>query len=76
VVLSEKERALTEIALATVAATVSAARHLRILEFSKLVELRREQNLVYYHIAENEKTRNCLVFRNRPKELWMDSNPI
>jgi DNA-binding transcriptional ArsR family regulator len=74
--LSEKERALTEIVLAIGASSASALHHLRILEFSHLVEVRREQNLVYYHIAENEKTRNCLVFRNRPKELWMDSNPI
>jgi hypothetical protein len=50
----ERERTVTEIALAIGAFLQSASQHLRIMGFSNLVESRREHHNIYYHLADNE----------------------
>ena len=66
--LAERERTVTEIALAIGASLQSTSQHLHIMGFNNLVESRREHHNIYYHIADNELTKNCLVLANRPKE--------
>jgi DNA-binding transcriptional ArsR family regulator len=70
----ERPRTINEIALAIGASQVSTGHHLRILEFNQLVEIQRECNSVYYHLADNEITRTCLVFKSKPKEMLMEIN--
>lgn len=74
--IAEQTRTATEIALAIGATQVSTTHHLRILEFNNLVEMRREHNNIYYHLADNEITRNCLVFKSKPKQMLMEINLI
>lgn len=74
--LVEKERTIPEIALAIGASSQTTSHHLHILGFSSLVESKREYNNIYYHLVDNELTQNCLVFKNRPKEMSMRVNPI
>jgi DNA-binding transcriptional ArsR family regulator len=59
--LEEKERTVTEIALAIGASLQSASQHLRLMELSDIVVSRREHRNIYYHIAENELLKTCLV---------------
>ncbi|RPI94734.1 MAG: ArsR family transcriptional regulator [Chloroflexi bacterium] len=66
--LAEKERTVTEIALAIGASLQSASQHLRIMEFGNLVEHHREHHNIYYHLIDNELLKDCRVFRNRPKD--------
>jgi predicted transcriptional regulator len=66
--LAERERTVTEIALAIGASLQSTSQHLHIMSFSNLVEPRREHHNIYYHIADNELLKNCPVLVNRPKE--------
>jgi DNA-binding transcriptional ArsR family regulator len=66
--LAEKERTVTEIALAIGASLQSASQHLRIMEFGNLVEHRRERHNIYYHLAENELLRDCRIFKDRPRD--------
>ena len=74
--LSEKERTVSEIALAVGVSLQNASQHLRIMGFNNLVEYRREHHNVYYHIAENEFTKNCLVFTHKPSELNLEVSSI
>lgn len=74
--IAERARTATEIALAIGATQTSTVHHLRILEFNQLVEIRREHNNVYYHLADNEITRNCLVVKSKPKEMLMEINLV
>jgi DNA-binding transcriptional ArsR family regulator len=74
--LTEKEKSVTEIALAVGISVQNASQHLRVLGFSNLVEYRREHHNVYYHLAENEFTRNCLVFTNRPSDLHLEVTSV
>lgn len=74
--IAEQARTANEIALAIGATQVSATHHLRILEFNNLVEMRREHSNVYYHLADNEITRDCLVFKSKPKEMLMKINLV
>jgi predicted transcriptional regulator len=70
--LAERERTVTEIALAIGASMQSASQHLRIMGFGNLVESRREHHNIYYHIADNELMKNCLVLADRPKDELME----
>jgi DNA-binding transcriptional ArsR family regulator len=74
--IAERARTANEIALAIGASLASMGHHLRILEFNHLVEIRREHNNVYYYLADNEITRNCLVFKDMPKEMLIEINLI
>jgi len=74
--LAERERTVTEVALAIGASLQSASQHLRIMGFGNLVEPRRERHNIYYHIADNEMLKNCLIFTNRPEEKCMEISPI
>lgn len=74
--IAEQARTANEIALAIGATLTSTGHHLRILEFNHLVELQREHNNVYYHLADNEITRNCLVIKSKPKEMLMEINLV
>jgi len=74
--LAEKERTANEIALAIGASLESALHHTHILEFSKLVKSRSEQNNVFYYIADNEMVRNCQVFAGRPKNIMTEVNQL
>ncbi len=66
--LEERERTVTEIALAIGASLQSASQHLRLMELSDIVESRREHRNIYYHVADNDLLKTCLVqskiFRN------------
>lgn len=72
--VSEQARTANEIALAIGSSPSSTLHHLRILEFNNLLVTRSERNIVYYHLADNEITRNCLVFKSKPKEMLMEIN--
>lgn len=72
--IAVQARTVHEVALAVGASQASTGHHLRILEFNHLVEVRREQNNVYYHLTDNEITRTCLVFKSKPKEMLMEIN--
>jgi len=74
--LAEKERTVTEIALAIGASLQSASQHLRIMEFGNLVEHRREHHNIYYHLVDNELLKDCRVFKERPKHQHLEVNPI
>jgi len=65
--LAERERTVTEIALAIGASLQSASHHLRILEFSNMVKTRREHHNIFYHLIENELVKNCPALNNNPK---------
>ncbi|RJP50180.1 MAG: ArsR family transcriptional regulator [Anaerolineaceae bacterium] len=64
--LVERERTVTEIALAIGASLQSASHHLRILEFSNMVKTRREHHNVFYHLINNEIVKRCPVLINCP----------
>jgi DNA-binding transcriptional ArsR family regulator len=64
--LAERERTVTEIALAIGASLQSASQHLRLMGFSNMVESRREHHNIYYHIADNELLKHLLVLANGP----------
>ena len=70
--LAERERTVTEIALAIGASMQSTSQHLRLMGFRNLVVSRREHHNIYYHLADNEILRNCLVLTNRPKDKSME----
>ncbi len=70
--LAEKERTVTEIALAIGASLQSASQHLRIMGFGNLVESRREHHNIYYHIVDNEVLKSCLVLASRPKDMLLE----
>ncbi len=74
--LAEKGRTANEIALAIGASPQSTIHHLHVLGFNKLVEAWRELHSIYYHLVDNELTRDCLVFRNRPKDILMEVTTI
>jgi DNA-binding transcriptional ArsR family regulator len=74
--LAERERTVTEIALAIGASLQSASQHLRIMGYRNLVESRREHHNIYYHIAENEVLGSCMVLANRPKDISMEISII
>ena len=59
--LEEKERTVTEIALAIGASLQSASQHLHLMELSDIVESRREHHNIYYHVADNELLKICMV---------------
>jgi predicted transcriptional regulator len=59
--LDEKERTVTEIAQAIGTSLQSTSQHLRLMELSGIVESRREHHNIFYHIADNELLRTCLV---------------
>lgn len=67
--LMERERTVTEVALAIGASLPSASQHLRFMELSNIVVSRREHHNIYYHIADNELLKGCLVLANRPKDV-------
>jgi predicted transcriptional regulator len=68
--LEERERTVTEIALAIGASLQSASQHLRLMELSNIVESRREHHNILYHIADNELLKTCLVLSKMPRELY------
>lgn len=74
--LAERERSVSEIALAIGASLQNASQHLRIMGFNNLVEFRREHHNIYYHLAENDLTQNCLTFTNRPKDFRLEISPV
>jgi DNA-binding transcriptional ArsR family regulator len=74
--LAEKERTVTEIALAIGASLQSTSQHLRIMGFNNLVVSRREHHNIYYHLADNELLKNCMLFKNRPQGKLMEISPI
>ena len=70
--LAQRERTVTEIALAIGASLQSTSQHLRIMGFRNIVESRREHHNIYYHIADNERLKNCPVLANSPKDKLME----
>jgi DNA-binding transcriptional ArsR family regulator len=74
--LMEKEMTAKEIALVIKASHPSTFRHLNILGFNKLVESRQLQQSVFYRLADNEQTRECLILKNKPKTILNAPNHI
>ncbi len=70
--LAERERTVTEIALTIGVSLPSASQHLRFMELSNIVESRREHHNIYYHVADNELLKDCLVLANRPKDVFKE----
>jgi DNA-binding transcriptional ArsR family regulator len=70
--IAEKERTVTEIALAIGASMQSTSQHLHIMGMRNLVEPRREHHNVYYHLADNEMMKDCMVLKNRPVEMHLE----
>ncbi|HUH96343.1 MAG TPA: metalloregulator ArsR/SmtB family transcription factor [Anaerolineales bacterium] len=70
--LAEQERTVSEIAEAIGASLPSASQHLHFMELSNILASRRERQNIYYHLAENELLRNCLVLVNKPKGQLME----
>ncbi len=70
--VADRERTVTEIALAIGASLQSTSQHLRLMELSDIVQSRREHHNIYYHIADNEMLKNCLVLANKPKDKLME----
>jgi len=70
--LAERERTVTEIALAIGASLQSTSQHLHIMGFRNLVEARREHHNIYYHIVDNELLKNCRVLAHRPKDMLLE----
>ncbi|MEW6404284.1 MAG: ArsR family transcriptional regulator [Chloroflexota bacterium] len=64
--LAEKERTVTEIALAIGASLQSASKHQRMMGLCNLVMSRREKHNIYDHIAENELVKNSQILVNKP----------
>jgi DNA-binding transcriptional ArsR family regulator len=74
--LMEKEMTLQEIASTIRTSHQSTLRHLNILDFNKLVEARREREIVFYRIANNNHIRNCLVLKNKPHTILNEFKQI
>jgi len=74
--LMEKEMTVNEIALTIRASQPSTSRHLNILGLNKLVESRQVQQSVFYRLADNERTRDCLVLKNKPPAILKEFNQI
>lgn len=67
--LAEREQTVTEIAQAIGASLQSTSQHLRLMELNGIVVWRREHHNIYYHIAETDLLKNCLVLDNKPKDM-------
>lgn len=65
--LAHRERTVTEIAEVIGASLQSTSHHLRILEFSNMVQTRREHHNVFYHLIDNDLVKNCPALNNHPK---------
>ena len=74
--LAERERTVTDTALAIGASMQSTSQHLRIMEFRNLVESRREHHNIYYHITNNQLLQGCMILANRPKDKLLEVNSI
>jgi predicted transcriptional regulator len=74
--LAERERTVTEIALAIGVSLPSASQNLRFMELSNIIESRREHHNIYYHVADNELLKDCLVLANRPKDVLKEITSI
>lgn len=66
--LSERERTVSEIAVALGASLPCTSQHLRLMELNDILESRREKQNIYYRLAENDLLKNCLVLANMPKK--------
>ena len=73
--LEERERTVTEIALAIGASLQSTSQHLRLMEMSDIVESRREHHNIYYHIADSERLKTCLLQSKASRVTEDISNP-
>src|SRR4030066_282000 len=64
--LAEKERTVTEIALAIGASLQSTSQHLHMMGLCNLVAARREKHNIYYHITESELVKNSQILIDKP----------
>lgn len=74
--LEERERTITEIALALGMTQLSASHHLRILEFHRFIHTRQEKGMVYYELVDRESLLNCRIFANKPEVMLTEVNLI
>ena len=70
--LAERERTVTEIALAIGTSLPSASHHLRILEFSHMVKTRREHHNIFYHLIDNEIVKHCPALAKNLKDKLLE----
>lgn len=73
--LSEKERTVSDIAVALGASLPSTSQHLHIMELNNILESRREKQNIYYRLAENDLLNHCLVLENMPREKLAEMKP-
>jgi ArsR family transcriptional regulator, virulence genes transcriptional regulator len=73
--LAEKERKVSEIAVALGASLPSTSQHLRLMELNDVLVSRREKQNIYYRLADNDLLRSCLVLANLPKEQLAETRP-
>jgi DNA-binding transcriptional ArsR family regulator len=66
--LTERERTVSEIAVALGASLPSTSQHLRLMELNDVLESRREKQNIFYRLADNDLLRSCLVLANKPKD--------
>lgn len=74
--LEERERTLTEIALALGLTQLTASHHIRILEFHRFIHARQEKEMTYYELADRESLLNCRIFANKPEIMLTEVNLI
>jgi DNA-binding transcriptional ArsR family regulator len=73
--LAERERTVSEIAVALGASLSSTSQHLHLMELSHVLESCREKQNIYYRLADNDLLRSCLVLANLPKDKLADMMP-
>lgn len=66
--LAERERTVSEIAVALGASLSSTSQHLHLMELNDVLESRRKKQNIYYRLADNELLQSCLVLANLPKD--------
>jgi DNA-binding transcriptional ArsR family regulator len=65
--LAEKERTVSEIAMALGASLPCTSQHLHLMELNSVLESRREKQNIYFRLADNDLVQHCLFFENLPK---------
>ena len=67
-VLGKEEMAVTEIAKSVGASMQSTSQHLRLMKDKGVLTSRKDGQTVFYRVAKNELTQNCLILDQNPSE--------
>ena len=75
--LGEREMSVSDIALTIKASLQNTSQHLRLMKDKGILVSRRERQMVYYRIAENELIHNCqLVTQARQIEALREKQAV